>query len=385
MKTILKWASIVAFAFVIGTWAAGRPAYADLSDAPIVAAIGALESAVGQGLSAVQTALNTTLNIMNTTLGSGFTQISNYLKAQVGAQEQIADANNMVQARLARDVRNAQLRDNHAVNRQDCLNLEGGQAAVVAVHNGSEVAAALDAGQDPRTQAREGTPSWAGEAQGAQANNNHHFALYCSDAEADAGICTLAAGTQQNADQEAESLFGPETYPDTTSITSANDYVTTLIQPVAPAALRGTALTSIEGQGALPARRSYDAAIALALHIGHEIVGWHSNTVTLSTAQAAEATREGITNTSIGSAFEATELEINRKYSGTDWQSDLQAMPSDKSVLGQIAMLDAQRNWLLWQQFKLDQERALIDANRLSLEAGNRLHISPVPTPDPTQ
>ena len=370
-------------AFILGTAVAPRPAYADLSAAAIVAAIGALEKAIGVGLTSVQNVLNSTLSIMNTTLGSGFSQISNYLKAQVGAQEQIADANNMVQARLARDVRNAQLRDDHAVNRQDCLNLEGGQAAVVAVHNGTEVATALDVGQDQRTQARQGTPSWTGAAQGAQANNNHHFSLYCSDAEAEAGICSLASTPQQNADQEAGSLFGPPTYADTSAITAANDYVTTLVQPVAPAALRGTALTSIEGQATLPKRRSYDAAISLALHIGHDIVGWHANTVTLSPAQKAEAGREGISNTNIGSAFEATELEINRKYSGTDWQADLQAMPSSKSVLVQIALLDAQRNWLLWQQFKLDQQRALVEANRLAIEAGGHLPISPMPTPNP--
>jgi hypothetical protein len=383
MKPSRTLLAAVAFAFIAGTCAAPRPAYADLSAAAIVAAIGALEKAIGVGLTSVQNGLNSTLNIMNTTLMSGFSQISNYLKAQVGAQEQIADANNMVQARLARDVRNAQLRDDHSVNRQDCLNLEGGQVAVVAAHNGTEVARALDAGQDERTQARKGTPSWTGAAQGAQANNNHHFSLYCSDAEAEAGICSLASAAEQDADQEADSLFGPPAYPDTSSITAANDYVTTLIQPVAPAALRGTALTSIEGQSALPLRRSYDAAISLALHIGHDILGWHANTVTLSPAQQAEATREGISNTNIGSAFEATELEINRKYSGTDWQADLQAMPSSKSVLVQIALLDAQRNWLLWQQFKLEQQRALVDANRLSIEASGHLPISPMPTPTP--
>lgn len=383
MRPATKLVAAATCAFMLGTMIAPRPAYADFDAAAVVAAIGALEKAIGVGLTSVQNVLNSTLDIMNTTLGSGFSQISNYLKAQVGAQEQIADANNMIQARLARDVRNAQLRDDHAVNRQDCLNLEGGQAAVVAVHNGTEVATALDVGQDQRTEARPGTPSWNGAAQGAQANNNHHFSLYCSDAEAQAGICTQASGTLQNADQEADSLFGPPTYTDTSDITAANDYVTTLIQPVAPAALRGTALTSIEGQSTLPKRRSYDAAISLALHIGHDIVGWHANTVTLSPAQQAEAVREGIKNTDVGSAFEATDLEINRKYSGTDWQADLQAMPSDKSVLVQIALLDAQRNWLLWQQFQLDQERALVEANRLAIEAGSNLPISPMPSPNP--
>jgi hypothetical protein len=37
----------------------------------------------------------------------------------------------MVQAQIAKDVRHAEIQDLHAVHRQDCLNLEGGQAQVV--------------------------------------------------------------------------------------------------------------------------------------------------------------------------------------------------------------------------------------------------------------
>ena len=369
----------------LATLAVPKPAYAFFDSAAIVGAISTLQGAMNSVITTAQKVLNVALGHVNSTLGDGFTQVSNYLKAQVGAQEEIADANNMVQAELARDVRAAQQRDNHATNRQDCLNLEGGQAAVVAARNGAAVATALDSGKDKRTQAGKGTPSWEGAGQGAQANNNRHFTLYCSDAEADAGVCSLASADQQNADQDATSLLTPPAYQDQASIDRANDYVTTLIQPVAPAALRGSALTSVDGQSALPGRRAYNAAISLAHHVGDDIIGWHANTVTLSAAQKAEAVREGYTNTSVGSESEATELEINRKYSGTDWQADLQAMPSDKSVLVQIALLDAQRNWIAWQQFKLDQTRALMEANRLATSAEQRLRaVSPLPVPTTT-
>lgn len=385
VQKVLRLLGTAALIFVLATFAAPRPAYAFFDAAPIIGAITTLQSAMNSVITTAQKVLNGTLGLINGSLGDGFTQVSNYLKAQVGAQEQIADANNMVQAGLARDVRAAQQRDNHAVNRQDCLNLEGGQAAVVAARNGGAVAAALDGGKDKRTQAAKGTPSWEGAGQGAQANNNHHFSLYCSDAEADAGICSLASAEQQGADQDAVNLLTPPTYEDQPSIDRANDYVTTLIQPVAPAALRGSALTSVDGQSALPGRRSYNAAISLAHHVGDVVVGWHANTVTLSAAQKAEASREGITNTDIGSEYEATELEINRKYSGTDWQADLQAMPSPKSVLVQIALLDAQRNWLAWEQYKLDQARALMEADRLAIEAEHRLReVSPMPVPTTT-
>ncbi|GBR27965.1 hypothetical protein GCM10010937_01070 [Gluconobacter japonicus] len=385
LKKRLRIVVIAAFAFGLGVLAAPRPAYALFDSGAIVAAIGALQGAMDSVIKATSSALNSSLGLINGSLGSGFTQLSNYMKAQVGAQEQISDANNLVQARLARDVRNAEQRDNHAVNRQDCLNLEGGQAAVVAARNGGDVAAALDKGKDLRAQAHKGTPAWEGAGQAAQAANNNHFSLYCSDAEADAGVCSLANEDQRDADQNVGSLLSTPVYTDKTAITRANDYATTLIQPFAPAALRGSNLTSIEGQAALPGRRSYNAAISLAQHVGDDIVGWHANTVTLSTAQKAEATREGIRNTDVGSEYEATELEINRKYSGTDWQADLQAMPSPKSVLIQIAMLDSQRNWLLWQQYKLDQQRALMEADRLAIEAEHRLRpVSPMPVPTTT-
>lgn len=375
---------IIIISFMAGSMAAPRPAYAlfGLDVAPIVAAITTMQGAMNTVITTTRTVLNETLGLINGSLGSGFTQISNYLKAQIGAQEQIADANNMVQARLARDVRNATIRDNHAVNRQDCLNLEGGQSTVVAAHNAMEVAAALDGAKDSRTRAARDTPSWAGGGQASQANNTHHFSKYCDDAEAEAGICSLATSDLKAADQSASSLLTPPVYADQTAIDKANDFETTLIQPVAPAALRGSALTTTEGQQALPGRRSYSAAISLAHKIGDDVLSWHAGTVTLSAAQKAEAQREGITQTDTGSQFEATELEVNRKYSGTDWQADLQAMPSEKSVLVQIALLDAQRNWLLWQQLKLDQSRALAEAARLSIAAEQRRpRASPMPVP----
>ncbi len=384
-SSFMRFLLIVTFSFIVGTMSAPRPAYALFDSVPIVHAIMEMQAVLNGTLSAFQNMVNLALGRINGVLGPGFSQLSNYMKAQVGAQEQIADATNMVNARLAREVRNSEQRNNHAVNRQDCLNLEGGQAAVVAARKGGDVAAALDSGKSGRAEAHKGTPAWEGAGQAQQAANNNHFSLYCSDAEADAGVCTLASQEQKDADQNASSLLTPPVYVDKQAITRANDYATTLIQPSPPAALRGSSLTSIEGQGSLPGRRSYNAAITLAEHVTDGVLGWHANTVSLSSAQKAEATREGITNTDAGSEYEATDLEINRKYSGTDWQADLQAMPAPKSVLVQIALLDAQRNWILWQQYKLEQQRALMEATRLSIEAERRLRpVTPMPVPTST-
>ena len=374
-------------AFFLGQLMAPAPARAfGFELGPILAAISAAQSALSTATNTAKTVLNDTLGGIDGDLGKGFNQLTNYLKGQVGAQQQIADANNMVQAELAKEVRHAEIQDLHAVNRQDCLNLEGGQAQVVAARQSNDVALALDVAKGARTRAGKGTPSWAGGGQGAQANNNAHFAKYCDDAEADAGLCTLASPTMKGADQAATSMFTAPVYSGQEAIDRANAYAVTLIEPVAPAAQRGSAITSTQGQQLMPFRRSYNAAMHLAHMIVDHVLSQRTQTVTLTSAQKAEAQREGITVTDKGSSWEETELEVNRKYSGTDWQADLQAMSSDKSVLIQIALLDAQRNYLLWNSYKLQEMTAAAEAKRLALEAETALNhhsTNTLPVPNP--
>ncbi|MFT8723131.1 MAG: hypothetical protein ABF979_13135 [Gluconobacter sp.] len=381
-----NYAAAFVFGLFLWTAVAPQPAYAmfGVDTAAIVGAITALQGAMNSVIAEMQGVLDAALVEINFSALSGFSQITNYLKAQVGANEQIADANNMVNARLQRDVINAHIMDEHAVNRQDCLNLEGGQATIVAARKAEDVQLALDVAKDARTRAARNTPSWTGAGQASQANNSLHFSKYCDDAEAEAGLCSLADTDLKGADQDASSLLTPPVYTDQKAIDRANDYETTLIQPVVPAAMRGNAITTPEGQQAMPGRRSYNAAISLAHDIGNDVLSWRAGTVTLTAAQKAEAQREGISQTDTGSLWEATELEVNRRYSGTDWQADLQAMPSEKSVLIQIALLDSQRNWLLWQQLKLQQKTALVSAKRLALEADASLkRFTPLPVPNP--
>lgn len=381
-----NYAAAFVFGLFLWTAVAPQPAYAmfGVDTAAIVGAITALQGAMNSVIAEMQGVLDAALVEINFSALSGFSQITNYLKAQVGANEQIADANNMVNARLQRDVINAHIMDEHAVNRQDCLNLEGGQATIVAARKAEDVQLALDVAKDARTRAARNTPSWTGAGQASQANNSLHFSKYCDDAEAEAGLCSLADTALKGADQDASSLLTPPVYTDQKAIDRANDYETTLIQPVVPAAMRGNAITTPEGQQAMPGRRSYNAAISLAHDIGNDVLSWRAGTVTLTAAQKAEAQREGISQTDTGSLWEATELEVNRRYSGTDWQADLQAMPSEKSVLIQIALLDSQRNWLLWQQLKLQQKTALVSAKRLALEADASLkRFTPLPVPNP--
>lgn len=378
---------MLAGAFLMGQLLAPTPARAFGFDiGPILGAISTAQGAITAATKAAQNVLNGSLGLIDDRLGLGVNQITNYLKGQVGAQQQIADANNMVQAELAKEVRHAEIQDLHAVNRQDCLNLEGGQAQIIAARKSGDVALALDVTKGARTRAEKGTPSWAGGGQGAQANNNAHFGKYCDDAEADAGLCTVASATMKGADQAATSMFTPPVYTGQEAIDRANAYAVTLIEPVAPAAQRGSAITSTQGQQLMPFRRSYNAAMHLSHMIVDHVLSQRAETVTLTAAQKAEAQREGITVTDKGSSWEETELEVNRKYSGTDWQADLQAMSSDKSVLIQIALLDAQRNYLLWNSYKLQEMTAVAEAKRLAIEADEALSrhsAGTLPVPNP--
>ncbi len=357
------------------------PARADFFDsAGIIAAITALQSATQKFFANLGTQLTQSFesnmtnlgNVVNAQLGSGFTQISNYQKAQIGAVQQIADASNMVNARTARDIRNAQLRDQHSVNPQDCAALDGGQSTVVAATNAQAVQAAVRTLKDRRTRAEPETPSWVGQAQGTQAANQNHYSRYCSPAEQQAGLCSGVTSDLQDADQDVGSLTGEPTYANQDKIDAANDYLTNLLQPVAPAALRGSSLTSAAGQDALLKRREYNAQMSLAQDVGGDVLGWHAATVQLTQAQQQEMTNEGLTATATGSEEQAIDLEVRRRFSGVQWHANLQAI-GEKSVMVEIATEIALSNYLSWQNFQLAQKAALVNAAILSNQADGRL------------
>lgn len=218
------------------------PARADFFDsAGIIAAISALQSATQkmfanlgtQLVSSFETNITNLGSVVNTQLGSGFTQISNYQKAQIGAVETIADASNMVNAQTARNIRNAQLRDQHEVNPQSCAALDGGQAAVVAASSAKTMRTAVTWAKGKRGRAEPDTPSYVGQGQATQAANQNHYSRYCSPAEVQAGLCTGSNETTSDADQDIESLMGRDNYGSQTDIDTANDYMSNLIQPVA--------------------------------------------------------------------------------------------------------------------------------------------------------
>ena len=106
------------------------PAYAQMpvTDAGSYTILGTVQAAI---TGAIQTMMNNVVSkitglqtSIQTVLTQGFTQEANYAKAQIGAQQQIADASNMANAQFQRNIRNAQVRDQHILSPQACIALD---------------------------------------------------------------------------------------------------------------------------------------------------------------------------------------------------------------------------------------------------------------------
>jgi len=106
-----------------------------VSDPTSYLKIAALQSALQTALSKLGDSIVNKVtdigNLLDDKLTNGFTQLTNYSKATVGAQQQIADANNTVMTTFQKDLRNAALRDEHTMSPQACAALNLGQAITV--------------------------------------------------------------------------------------------------------------------------------------------------------------------------------------------------------------------------------------------------------------
>jgi len=320
-------------------------------------------------------------NLMDDKLTAGFTQSANYAKASIGAQEQIADASNTVMARNARDLRNAQIRDEHVVTPQACAALDDGQTIAVSAGQSWKVSQGISNITDKRTQGRPDTPAWAGQGQATAAANQMHLSRYCSQNEQQAGLCSNANNKTENGDQGSTSLLGRFSYPDQDGINAANDYARTLIEPVPPAALRGAQLASVAGQEAAAKRRGYNAQMSLANGVLNDIIASRTSSVVLTSGQKQQLQAQGFPAMETASWVQAQDLEVNRRISGVAWHAGLQGMPQ-KSVLVEIASEQAMTNYILWQIFVVLQKTGAVDAAQLAATATANLRAAPaIPTP----
>jgi hypothetical protein len=317
---------------------------------------------------------------LNDVISRGFTQQSTYQKAAVGAQMQIADASNAAIARVNRDTRNAQIASEHTPSPQQCLTLDAGQTGVSASVAAVAVAKSIGLITDNRGEALSGQPAFYGQAQAVQAINYLHWSRYCSQTEADAGLCSTTG--LANADQHAWNLFGNGNLGDQDGINAANDYATNLVQPIVPAALRADQLASVTGQDASARRRSYNARMSLARGVMNYAIAVQSPTVTLSPTQKQQLTNEGLPVVDKGSWLQAITLEVDRRFSDVGWAAALQQMPP-ATVAREIATQLALGNYLALQNYRVGLWHAAIAATQVAqAEEVNFRGTVAMPTPN---
>lgn len=346
--------------------------------------IGTLQTALTTVLGNLQTKLTDQLtsvgDLLSDKLTSGFTQQSNYAKAAVGAQEQIADANNTVMATYQKDLRNAALRDEHTLSPEACVALNSGQAITVSAGQSWRVGQALAKVTDPRGEAGPGTPAFAGQGQAAAAITQLHLSRYCSQTESDADLCAVDPA-RENLDQRSSSIIGVPNYDGQNGVDAANDFATNLIQPIPPAASRGDALTSVAGQDAQARRRGYNAKMSLARSVVNDVIASRTNSVTLTAEQKQQQTNMGLTATDTSSWYGALELEVYRRAGGVEWAAALQAM-TPKAVEIEIATELATSNYIALAGFKVAQQNAALSAALLASQAtGDLRPIGSMPSP----
>ena len=377
----LKLAGSTAIGIVIGAVVFNSlPAFADLpviDPASILQETGILnvlntingiESDVSKYTNEIFGALgDNTYGTVQQLLQEGFTQNANYAKAQVGAQQQITDASNMAMARFHRDMRNAQIRDEQTVSPNACTALDGGVSTQAAAVQAYDVAWTIGQIHDQRGEAGPGMPSYYGQAQGVASMANEHLSNYCDQNDVAAGLgCTLSM--TPDADQQFASLFGSGTYASQMAVNTAKDYAINLIEPVAPAALRGDQLASTQGQDAAVRRRSFNARMSLAQNYVDQIIGMNSPSVPLTAQQQQYLQDMGLPAQQTGSWFQALQIEAERRISDVNWAATLQGMPP-ATVNREIAIELALNNYLQFQLFKTALQTGTINATQLAQTA----------------
>ncbi|MCB8877429.1 hypothetical protein [Acidisoma silvae] len=373
------------------------PAYADLpvidpasiaeeiqtlaKESGILSVLQAVQS-INQGISSAIG--STTFGSTNTLLQEGFTQNANYSKAQIGAQEQIADASNEAMGQYMLQLRDAQIRDQQTVSPTQCAALDGGVSTQSAAHQAYQVAYTIAKIQDERDQGWPTMPSYYGQAQGAAAANAEHINGYCDANDQAAGLPCAANTATADTDQSFSTLFAGGTYATQQALTAAKDYATNLIEAVAPAPLRGSQLTSLAGQDAQVARRAYNARISAAQTFLDNIVGEQSQTVPLTTVQQNYLTNMGLTAQTQGSWLQVLQIESERRVSDETWAANLQSMPPP-SVEREIATELALNNYLQFQIYKTSLERGSLEAAHLAVDTQHDyVPTSTLPTPTVT-
>lgn len=354
-----------------------RPAWADLPVVDIVtdALMQALNKLTNDAITQVQTAVTG----VGDTLTRATDQVTRNLRGAVGAQEQIQDASNTAMATYQRSLRNAQVVADHVVTPAACLALDGGQSITVSGLQADKFSRNVGAITNPRGEGGPATPAWEGAGQAAMANVQQHLARYCSTADVQAGLCN-AVSPLENAEQRADFFIGLPTYGDQAAINAANDYVTTLLQPVPPGALRGDPRKSLAGLQEEEDRRNYNANMSLARKVATDIFASHAPTVQLTPEQQQQLQVEGRPELQTASWYDALGLEITRRYGSQAWAVSLEQMPTAPVILREVAREQALGNYIAWRSYQRLDEIAAMAAAQLAATATGRFGQARTPT-----
>jgi hypothetical protein len=347
----------------------------------VLTAMQTVQSTINDGITAFNKAIGlNTYGDTNTLLRLGFTQNANYAKAQIGAQQQITDASNTAMARFQRDVRNASIRDQQTASPTACTAIDGGVSTQAAAIQAFQVGATIADIHDKRGEAGPGMPSHFGQGEGIASMAAEHLNLYCNADDAAANLCAAALPTADY-DQKSLSLFGSGTYADQTAVNTAKDYAINLIEPVAPAALRGDQLNSVSGQDAAVRRRSYNARMSLAQTFVDNAIGMQTPSVPLTALQQQYLQEQGLPAQTNGSWYQVLQIEAQRRFNSISWNADLQSMPP-ASVEREIALEAAETNYLLFEIFKTNLQHATMTAAQLAEQTNHDfMPTARIPTP----
>jgi hypothetical protein len=335
----------------------------------VLNAMSTVQNTISNTMSAINKAIGpTTYGDTNTLLQEGFTQNANYAKAQIGAQQQITDASNEAMAQFGLQVRDAQIRDEQTASPTACLALDGGVSTSAAAVQAYQVGQVIAAIHDMRGEALPGMPSYYGAGQGVASVAKEHLALYCDQNDVAAGLCATANTNTQDADQHFSSLFGSGTYADQNAVNTAKDYAINLIEPAAPAALRGDQLNSTIGQDSAVRRRSFNARMSLAQSVVDSYIGMQTPSVPLTAQQQQYLVGRGLPQQQTGSMLQVLQIEAERRYSDVSWAAYLQSMPP-AAVEREVATELALSTYLEFQILKQAMEHTTVSAALLAAKA----------------
>jgi len=360
-----------------GALFSARPAWADLPVFDIVTdrLMQVLNDLTNQAIDKVQTAVTG----VGDTLTRATDQVTRNVRATVAAQEQIQDATNTAMATYQRNLRNADIVANHVVTPAACLALDGGQSVSVSGRQADTFSRNVGAITNPRGEGGPATPAWEGAGQAVMANVQQHLARYCSTADVQAGLCG-AVSPLENADQRADSFIGVPTYGDQATINAANDYVTTLLQPVPPGTLRGDPRKSMAGLQEEEDRRNYNANMSLARKAATDIFASHAPTVQLTPEQQQQMQVEGRPQLQTASWYDALALEVTRRYGSQAWAASLEQMPSAPVILREVAREQALGNYMALKSYQRLDQIAAMAAAQLAATATARFQQARTPT-----